>query len=616
GTDRDVLGTLQNHVKDGHPFRGETVLYRRDGTPYVSQWSVAPVRDASGTITHWVAVQRDVTEQRDAEAALQERGDRIEALYTALDSLLEATTIRQVATEATTLVTDTLGLSGAIVWEAGPDELSSLATRGDVPAADPVDLDGAHPAVQAVHSGSVVGDDARLHVPLGTHGVLSIEDGRASETLPIRPLEVLAAHVTRMIDRIARAAAQRQAHERSEALRAASTALLEAASEPAGTEAAFEALAPLLPDTVRLRLFSFGPDDETARVRAANDRPLADLERGTAWPIDAGLQRFRDGALHVGDDLDGHAASVLEERLLRAGCRSYVAAPLSANGTVRGILLLAAEAPGAFTTAHRTLAEETADLLASALSRLAPEAPPEPSTDHTEPSPLKSAFLANVHHELRTPLTSIIGFAEVLGGDEVEASEQFADLIARSGRRLKETFDALLTLSRLEAGTMTLDPSPLSVATEVRTAVEAVEEQARAANLSLEWDGPEASLSAVVDHDGLHDIVHHLLNNAIKFTEDGDTVTVRLRETDDWIVLTVADTGIGMDPARVPELLKPFRQASTGLDRSHEGCGVGLAIVQRWADAMGGTVDVETARGEGTTVTVGLPKTPTAPVDA
>jgi signal transduction histidine kinase len=145
----------------------------------------------------------------------------------------------------------------------------------------------------------------------------------------------------------------------------------------------------------------------------------------------------------------------------------------------------------------------------------------------------------------------------------------------------------------------------------VRTAVESVEEQARAANLSVEWEGPDDSFSAMIDHDGLHDIVHHLLNNAIKFTEDGDTITVRLRETDDMIVLVVADTGIGMDPGRVPELLKPFRQASTGLDRSHEGCGVGLAVVQRWVGAMSGTVDVETAKGEGTTVTVRLPRAPT-----
>lgn len=153
GTDRDVLGTLRDHVKGGHPFRGETVLYRRNGTPYVSQWSVAPVRDENGTITHWVTVQRDVTEQRDAEAALRERGERIEALYTALDSLLEATTIHQVATEATALVTDTLGLSGAIVREAGTGELAPLATRGDVPAVDPVDLDEAGSLARGLRGG-------------------------------------------------------------------------------------------------------------------------------------------------------------------------------------------------------------------------------------------------------------------------------------------------------------------------------------------------------------------------------------------------------------------------------------------------------------------------------
>lgn len=607
GTDRDVLARLRAHVADGQPFRGETVLYRKDRTPYVSQWSVAPIRDEGGTLTHWVALQRDVTGERNAEAALREREHRTEAFYTALDSLLEANTYRQVASEATTLVTEVLGLFGAVVRWRDADTLSPLATAGDRSSRGRIDLDSTHPAARAFQSGAVVVDDARLHLPLETHGVLSVEDGYGDGSFPIRPLEVLVAHATRMLDRLARAAAQRQAHERSEALREASRALLEASSEPAGAEAVFDAIASLLPDATRLRLFSFGPDRETARVRAANDRPLADLERDTAWPVDAGLRRYRRDGLHAIEDIDPASASALEQRLLRAGCRSYVAAPLSVNGNVQGVLLLAAEAPGGFTTAHRTLAEETADLLASALSPLAPEAPPESSPGTAEPKPLKSAFLANVHHELRTPLTSIIGFAEVLCGDEVEAPEQFAGLIARSGRRLEETFDALITLSRLEAGTMALYPSPLAVATEVRSVVESFEEQAREAGLSLDLDAPDDVLDARVDSSGLHDVLHHLLDNAIRFSEAGDTVTVRLHGAGDAVVVEVADTGLGMDPDRVPELFAPFRQGSTGLDRTHEGCGVGLALVQGWVDVMGGTVDIETALGEGTTVTVHLP---------
>lgn len=610
GTDRDVLERLQTHVANGRPYRGETVLYRRDGTPYVSQWSVAPIRDESGTLTHWVALQRDVTEDRNAAAALRERDQQAENFYASLTSLLEANTTQQVAREAASLVTEPLGLSGAVVRQAGAGALAPLAMAGASASPAPIELDGDHPAARAFRSGAVTADDARLHVPVGSHGVLSVEDDETEDPLPIRPLEVLAAHTARMLDRLARAAAQRAAHERSEALRKASRALLDGPSEPTGAEAAFDAIGPLLPETTRVRLLSFGPDDETAHVQAANDRPLADLERGTAWPVDAGLRRFqRDDGLYATDDLDPASASALEQALLRAGCHSYVAVPLLYDESVRGILLLAAEAREAFATAHITLAEETADLLASALLPLASEPTlPGPSSTSDGSTSLKTAFLSNVHHELRTPLTSIIGFAEVLSGEEVQAQKQFADLIARSGRRLAKTFDALVTLSRLEAGTMTHDPSPLSVAAEVRTVVESFREQARAADVSLDWAPPDTSPDALIDADGLHDIVHQLLDNAIKFTEAGGTVTVRLHDAGDPVVLDVADTGIGMAPDRVPDLVGAFRQGSTGLDRSHEGCGVGLALVWRWVDAMGGTVDVDTALGEGTTVKVRLPR--------
>jgi signal transduction histidine kinase len=115
-------------------------------------------------------------------------------------------------------------------------------------------------------------------------------------------------------------------------------------------------------------------------------------------------------------------------------------------------------------------------------------------------------------------------------------------------------------------------------------------------------------VDAALDAGGLHDVLRQLLDNAVTFTEAGGTVAVRLRKAGDEVVLGVADTGIGMDPGRVPALFEPFRQASTGLNRSHEGCGLGLAIVQGWVEAMGGLVGVETAQGEGTTVTVPLPR--------
>jgi PAS domain S-box-containing protein len=150
-TDRDVLDTLRAHLTDGQPFRGETVLYRRDGTPYVSAWGVAPVRDETGAVSHWMVAQRNVTEQRSAEAVLRKQEDPTEALYTSLHPVLESTTPTEVATATTTLVTTVLNSSRAVVRHREGDTLTTLATANGT-TAESVRLNSNHSAAQAFHS--------------------------------------------------------------------------------------------------------------------------------------------------------------------------------------------------------------------------------------------------------------------------------------------------------------------------------------------------------------------------------------------------------------------------------------------------------------------------------
>ena len=256
----------------------------------------------------------------------------------------------------------------------------------------------------------------------------------------------------------------------------------------------------------------------------------------------------------------------------------------------------------------------------------------EAKEEAEEANRMKSAFLANMSHEIRTPLTSIIGFAEAIG-DEVSSLKadlaskdsdlstlgRFSNLIEESGTRLLETLDGILNLSKLEAGEMGLSPEPVDLATEVRKTAKQMGPRAEEAGVDLSVECPPGQgVWAQADARGVQIALRNLVSNAIKYTESGGEMWVRARhQTDadgaaDAVVIEVEDTGIGMDPDRVEELFEPFRQESEGATREYQGTGLGLAVTQRAVGQMGGEVNVETEKGEGSRFAVRLPPAPRA----
>ena len=239
---------------------------------------------------------------------------------------------------------------------------------------------------------------------------------------------------------------------------------------------------------------------------------------------------------------------------------------------------------------------------------------------------MKSAMLANMSHEIRTPLTGVIGFAEAISdklegdelerdglegdrleGDEAETGQvaHFASLIEDSGRRLLDTLDAVLNLSKLEAGQMTLGGKPVNLADQARQVAEELRPEAEEKGLELSVNAQEAWASA--DEGGLKIVLQNLISNAVKYTEEG-RVEVRIYRREEEAVLEVEDTGIGMDPAVAEDLFEPFRQASEGLSREYEGTGLGLAVTKQAAEEMDGSIETHTQKGEGSRFTVRLPR--------
>lgn len=223
-------------------------------------------------------------------------------------------------------------------------------------------------------------------------------------------------------------------------------------------------------------------------------------------------------------------------------------------------------------------------------------------------SRLKTAFLANMSHEIRTPLTGIIGFATVLAKELPEDHREFAELIRSSGRRLLEMLNSVLDLAKLESNQMSLEHREIDLAGEIRKVIDLLAPIAEEKGLPLEIevDGERPHVLRT-DRAALNRILHNLIGNAIKFTDQGH-VRVSVWCSDDRVGFDVTDTGIGIEAKFIPQLFEEFSQESSGMSRSHSGTGLGLTITKRLVELMGGEIEVESKKNEGSRFGVALPR--------
>ncbi len=222
----------------------------------------------------------------------------------------------------------------------------------------------------------------------------------------------------------------------------------------------------------------------------------------------------------------------------------------------------------------------------------------------------KTDFMSTVSHELRTPLTSIAGYLEMLrdedAGAVTPAQDRMLDVIARNTVRLRALIEDLLILSRIEGGTFRTARKTVDLAELVDNALVAVAPSAAKASVGVHTDvrGP---LRLRADADQLDRVLMNLLSNAVKFTPADGTVTVTARCEQDEVLLTVADTGMGIPLAEQQALFARFFRASNAVHQAIPGTGLGLAIVRTIIDNHNGSIEVQSTEGAGTAVTVRLP---------
>jgi PAS domain S-box-containing protein len=225
----------------------------------------------------------------------------------------------------------------------------------------------------------------------------------------------------------------------------------------------------------------------------------------------------------------------------------------------------------------------------------------------------KDEFLANMSHELRTPLNAILGLSEALlerlSGPLTPRQEKAITTIAASGTHLLELINDILDLSKVEAGKLDLFVEPLEVRTFCQSCLSFIRSQAMEKDITVAFDDADAPATVSADPKRLKQILVNLLTNAVKFTEPGGRIGLRVHTVPETgaACFVVWDTGVGIAHDDQHKLFQSFSQIDSGLSRSQDGTGLGLALVARLTELHGGSVSVNSAPGQGSEFTVTLP---------
>jgi len=222
---------------------------------------------------------------------------------------------------------------------------------------------------------------------------------------------------------------------------------------------------------------------------------------------------------------------------------------------------------------------------------------------------IKSNFLANMSHELRTPLVGILGFSEILEEDTIEPeNKKIAELINENGKRLLETLNLILNLSKIESETLEIKLSEFDAIKEVNRSAMFFENNALKKNLSLKVNTNLDKLIIRSDVRLFYEIINNLINNAVKYTDKGGVnITVDVSENYEYVVIKVEDTGIGIPQDKQEIIWKEFRQVSEGINRIYEGTGLGLTIINKYVKELKGKITLTSTLGKGSTFTVFIP---------
>ena len=220
---------------------------------------------------------------------------------------------------------------------------------------------------------------------------------------------------------------------------------------------------------------------------------------------------------------------------------------------------------------------------------------------------MKNEFISSVSHELRTPLTAIKGWAETLmidGGGSPDTMKKGVKVIVNEAERLSQMVEELLDFSRMQNGHFTLQNANMDILAELGDAVLIYSDKARREDKKIIYDEPEMLPFVFGDKNRIRQVFINVIDNAVKYSSAGDTVTIKAYESGDSVIVAVSDTGLGIKQSDLAKVKTKFYKAN----HTRRGSGIGLAVADEIISMHGGTLDIDSeGEGKGTTVTISLP---------
>jgi two-component system phosphate regulon sensor histidine kinase PhoR len=219
-------------------------------------------------------------------------------------------------------------------------------------------------------------------------------------------------------------------------------------------------------------------------------------------------------------------------------------------------------------------------------------------------------FVANVTHEIRTPLTAIIGYLETIKAgtiNNIDETKRFVDISLKQAQRLNRLVEDLLVISKVELGELDFRFEEISLRNALEGVIPLIEAKVKLKNITIHNKVPENDLTISADRDRLAQILVNILDNAVKFTPENGSVSIDNKQKDNYAVLTISDTGIGIPKEEVQRLGERFYRVDRSRSRDMGGTGLGLSIVKHLMIAHGGKMEIESQLGKGTKVSLFFP---------
>jgi PAS domain S-box-containing protein len=621
-------------------FEDEGCRVRKDGTRFWANVVVSAVRDGTGQLVGFAKVTRDLTAQRAAqeterklfeeqaariaaeaaEQRIRESEERYRALSGRLEVILEG-------------VADGISVQdrdGKLVFaNTAAARLSGLSSPNELLEASPVDLGGrfeirhadGRPFEPAEFPGRRVlrGEEpgsALMHVRDRVSGRERWWMMRAGAVHGKNGEPELAVNIWHDVT------VERRQDEHAAYLGNATVALATSLNHEVMLSTLARSLVPGLADWCSIYLregdqlrnvalaHSDRPELVAARMYVQRFSPDSGDPRGPWNVVRSGQSELYND---VSEDLIEQVARSFEHAaVLRAvRIRSVLIVPVRVRDSVIGaIVLFASDSGRRYDPQDLSLVEEIGRRAGAAVENAQLyKAAQEAAKAAEEANRIKDEFLATVSHELRTPLNAIVGWAAILRHRQLDEDVARAiDIIDRNAHAQVKIIEDILDVSRIITGKLHLEQQRADLVSIAREAIEVVRPSAVAKQIAIELDADPASCIVVGDPERLQQVVWNLLSNAVKFTDARGSICIAIRQQASHAVLSVSDTGRGIEPEFLPFVFDRFKQADASTTRRFGGLGLGLALVRHIVELHGGLASAESAGlGKGSTFKVTLP---------